>query len=89
MFITRAGEISLVIVDVDMPRLGGTELARTLSQIRPDIRLLAISGLSPNEADDSGVSAAKKVTHAFLLKPFKAADLLGAVYRLLHPSERP
>jgi PAS domain S-box-containing protein len=89
LFIARAGEISLVITDVDMPRLGGTELARTLSQIRPDIRLLAISGLPGDEADGPDVLAAKKVTHAFLPKPFKAVDLLGAVSRLLHPSEKP
>ena len=62
-FISRAEEISLVITDVDMPRLGGTELARTVSQIRPDIQLLAISGLSPVESDGSAVSAAIKVTH--------------------------
>ncbi|HXP62495.1 MAG TPA: PAS domain S-box protein, partial [Dongiaceae bacterium] len=89
LFITRSAEISLVITDVDMPHLGGTELARTLSQIRPDIRLLAISGLSPDETDGSIVLAAKNVTHAFLLKPIKAEDLLGAVHRLLHSSETP
>jgi PAS domain S-box-containing protein len=88
LFITRAAEVALVITDVDMPRLGGTELAHTLSQIRPDIPLLAISGLPQDETDSSGVSAAKRVTHAFLPKPFNAVELLGAVHRLLHPSER-
>src|ERR1017187_6263549 len=88
LFITRAGEISLVITDVDMPRLGGMELARTLSQIRPDIRLLAISGLSPDETGGSAVSAAIKVTHSFLLKPFDEKRLFGAVPRLLYPSEK-
>src|SRR5208283_3996409 len=88
LFITRAGEISLAITDVDMPRLGGTELARTLSQIRPDIRLLAISGMSPDKTGGSAVSAAIKATHAFLLKPFDEKCLLGAVHRLLYPSEK-
>jgi PAS domain S-box-containing protein len=88
LFITRAGEISLVITDVDMPRLGGMELAKTLSQLRPDIRLLAISGLSPDETGGSAVSAAIKATHAFLLKPFDEKCLLGAVHRLIHPSEK-
>jgi len=88
MFVTRAGEISLVITDLDMPRLGGLELARTLSRIRPDIRLLAISGLSPSETSGSAISAAIKATHGFLLKPFDAISLLGAVHRLFHPSEK-
>ena len=88
-FLAHAEEIALVVTDVDMPRLGGTELARTVSQIRPNIRILAISGLSPVEEDGSGVSAAKNVTHEFLMKPFKAAELLGAVHRLLHPPDKP
>jgi len=88
-FIARAGEISLVITDVDMPRLGGTELARTLSQIRPNLPILAISGLVPDEAGSPGVADATKVTHAFLAKPLKTADLLGTVHRLLHPPKAP
>jgi len=84
-FLARAADISLVITDVDMPRIGGAELARTLSEIRPDVPVLAISGLSQSEADGSGVSAAKKATRAFLPKPFMAADLLVAVNRLIHP----
>jgi PAS domain S-box-containing protein len=86
LFVARAAEISLVITDVEMPRLGGTELAYALSQIRPNIPLLAISGLPPDETGDSGASEAKKLTRAFLAKPFSAADLLGTVHRLIHPS---
>jgi len=89
LFISRASEISLVITDVDMPRLGGTELARALPQLRPDIPIIAMSGLAPDEVGGSGALEAQKATQAFLLKPIKAAALLGAVHRLLHSPERP
>jgi len=89
LFISRAPDISLVITDVDMPRLGGTELARALPQLRPDIPIIAMSGLAPDAADGSGALEAQQATHAFLLKPIKATDLLGAVHRLLHQSGRP
>jgi two-component system cell cycle sensor histidine kinase/response regulator CckA len=87
VFNARPTDFSLVITDVDMPRLGGAALALALSRIRPDIRLLAMSGLSRNEADGSDVTIAKNATHAFLVKPFNAADLLHTVHRLLHPSD--
>ncbi|MES1194331.1 MAG: ATP-binding protein, partial [Opitutus sp.] len=44
-FVTHPGEIAVVITDVDMPRLGGLALARSVLQIQPGIRLLVMSGL--------------------------------------------
>jgi len=46
----RSAEIALVTTDVDMLRLGGTAVARTLWRIRPEIELLAFSGSSPSES---------------------------------------
>ena len=88
LFETNPGEISLVITDVDMPRLGGVALARALLQLRPDLRLLGISGLSRNEPDESGLPPIQDLVHAFLPKPFTAQDLLGTVHSLLHPAAK-
>jgi CheY-like chemotaxis protein len=60
-----------------------------LLQLRPDIRLLAMSGLSRGETDGSDIQAVQKLAHAFLLKPFQPEDLLGAVHHLLHSSRKP
>jgi PAS domain S-box-containing protein len=85
-FGTHAEEISLVITDVDMPVLGGQELARALLRIRPDIRLLFISGLVdgslhiiPDDASSKGLS------NPFLLKPFTPSALLLSVASVFHP----
>jgi two-component system, cell cycle sensor histidine kinase and response regulator CckA len=86
-FNTHVADISLVVTDVDMPRLGGMALARALLQLRPDLRLLAMSGLSRSMMDGSEVSEVRKMAHAFLLKPFKPDDLLWAAHHLLHPAE--
>jgi len=82
-------EIALVVADIDMPLLGGVALARALLQLRPDIRLLAMSGSSRSELDGSEVRAVQELAHAFLLKPFKPEGLLGTVHRLLHPPGKP
>ena len=85
LFYTNPDDFSLVLTDVDMPRLGGAALARALLQLRPDIRILAMSGLSRNDTGGSDVPEIRKLAHAFLHKPFKPEDLLGAVDQLLHP----
>jgi len=87
-FTALGDTVDLVITDVDMPRLGGVALCRALSQMRPDIRLLAISGLSRAESDVSDIPEIRMLAHAFLLKPFSPEAILGAVHRLLHPTAR-
>jgi len=62
-----------------MPLLGGIALSRALREKRPGVRVLAISGLSP---EDSG-AAHGDFTDAFLLKPVTADELLGTVHRLV------
>ena len=89
LFCARPEEISLVITDVEMPRMGGGDLARTLLQLRPGIRLLAVSGLSPGDTDNPELAAIHKLVHAFLLKPFTSENLLGAVHRLLSSPKGP
>jgi len=81
----RVNEFSLIITDVDMPRLGGLALTRSLLQLFPDIRVLAISGMSARTTSESDIPAMKELAHAFLSKPFKAEDLLAAVHQMLHP----
>ena len=87
-FAPRHADFSLVITDVDMPRLGGVALARALLRIFPDVRIIAMSGLSRTETDASEIPEMQKLAHAFLLKPFKAEALLGAVHALLHPAKK-
>jgi two-component system cell cycle sensor histidine kinase/response regulator CckA len=42
----HAGPIHLLLTDVVMPRLGGGRLARRLSHLRPDARVLFMSGFA-------------------------------------------
>jgi two-component system, cell cycle sensor histidine kinase and response regulator CckA len=74
------GPIDLLVTDVIMPRLNGPALASRVSQRRPHIRVLYISGYSENER---GVLAAA----AFLQKPFTPDDLRDKIRQVLD-SER-
>jgi two-component system cell cycle sensor histidine kinase/response regulator CckA len=85
-FAAHSVEVALVVLDVDMPRMDGAALARILAQLRPDLRLLAISGMSYDNTNALQLESARKLTHSFLRKPFTAEVLLKAVHSLLHPS---
>lgn len=69
------GNLDLVLTDIRMPLIGGTELAARLLVRRPNLRVLFISGYAAKV--EIGPNA------ALLQKPFVRADLLRAVRSLL------
>jgi PAS domain S-box-containing protein len=72
--------IELLLTDVVMPGLTGRELAEQVSETRPEIRVLYMSGypesvIASQGVLDQGIS--------FVSKPFNAADLLEHVRAVL------
>jgi PAS domain S-box-containing protein len=66
--------IDLMVTDVVMPQMRGTELARRVAHIRPGLRVLYMSGYTDSSIDpDVGDSV------SFLQKPFTLEEFLGAV----------
>lgn len=76
----QAGSLHLLLTDVVMPGMGGRELAQHLSVIKPDLRILFMSGYM----DDVGIMAGQEEgTSSFLQKPFTPEVLARAVRNLL------
>ena len=76
------GPIQLLLTDVVMPGMGGAELARQIKSVRPDIKVLYMSGYAPRAAGrDEGLEEGAP----FLQKPFASEDLLRSVRRVLDP----
>ncbi len=79
----QAGSLQLLLTDVVMPGMGGRELAQHLSVIKPDLRILFISGYM----DDVGIMAGQEEgMSSFLQKPFTPEVLARAVRTLLDAS---
>ena len=74
-FSENKGAIKLVITDMMMPGLDGSLLAKTIRSIKPDVTILATSGV----AEHQGIPEAGR----FLKKPFTTEELLRAVEELL------
>jgi PAS domain S-box-containing protein len=70
----------LVLLDLTMPRLGGEEAFRALRQLRPDVRVLLMSGYTEQEVT---TRFAGKGLAGFLQKPFQLAGLLAKVRQAL------
>lgn len=75
-----AGEVALVITDLDMPRLDGRALARKIRAINPTVRILFMSGTCSYETLEE---VAALTGAEFLAKPFRLAPLLAKVSALL------
>jgi len=74
------GPIQLMITDVVMPKVSGRELAGQINAVRPDMKILYMSGYTDNAIIASGILH-KEV--AFLQKPFTPAALTEKVREVL------
>ncbi len=79
--VRKLPDVTLVVSDIVMPFMSGLELARTLSDERPDLPMLLVSGY-PEDTRRQGHETLANTP--FLAKPFKAADLLAAIDALIH-----
>jgi PAS domain S-box-containing protein len=81
LFRRRSAEIHVVISDLNMPNLDGAALAPLLRRVRPDVKILTITGLGSTDRSHTPESMAFT---AKVSKPFTVEALLTALHRILH-----
>jgi CheY-like chemotaxis protein len=72
--------IHLMLTDVVMPQMSGRELAQRLTQLRPEIKVLYMSGYAEDVLFRQGVLDASLT---FLQKPFRQYELTAKVRQVL------
>jgi CheY-like chemotaxis protein len=76
----RGGRVDLLLTDIVMPRMNGTELAATLAGEQPGLKVLFMTG----HTDDAVLLRQSAASHADVIqKPFTNEALLGQLRRLL------
>lgn len=76
----HVGNVDLVVTDVVMPRMSGGVLAQKLSETRPALKVLFMSGYTDAAIVQHGVQHAGS---RFLGKPFSPTSLLRKVREVL------
>ena len=78
--LASVGPIDLVITDVVMPKMSGREFANQLLQLRPNTRLLYVSGYTDDIVLKNGISVQAML---YLQKPYSLRKLAGRVQTLM------
>ena len=68
-----------MILDFAMPEMNGAEVAKRITQLRPDLPIIFASGYSETAAIRSVTGDRSRVLH----KPFKVHELQAALGELL------
>ena len=77
---SHEGAIDLVVSDIVMPTMGGREMADRLQAVRPNSRLLFVSGFTDDEMIHREIILAGS---AFLQKPFSPTSLVAKIGEML------
>jgi DNA-binding NtrC family response regulator len=72
-FLAAPDGFDLVVSDLTMPRLGGTELARRIKEVRPEMPVIIMSGFAVHPP----------IADAFIEKPLLIDSLLREIAALL------
>ena len=82
--IVRRGGIDLVIADLKMPGLDGSELLEAVKRVRQEIPVIIITAYGTEEA---AAEVTAKGAFDFIMKPFRKEQILLTVERALKWAE--
>mgnify|MGYP001373214325 CR=1 FL=1 len=83
-FQTKAKNISLVLLDFNLPDIGGAEVFNSLKEIDPGVKVVIASGYVSEEAKRELMKAGAK---GFVQKPYTFNEITDEIERILSTSE--
>ncbi len=80
-FRAHADEIDLVLLDMIMPRMNGDEVMQKIRAIRPNVKIILVSGYS--EFLYTGKLETSSPPNGYMYKPFSTTDFLTKIREVL------
>ena len=74
----------VLLTDMVLPGMSGRRLIERLREIRPELKVLLMSGYAPTDVAPSPGPAGEAEAEAFLQKPFTVNELADAIHRLVN-----
>lgn len=84
IYYQRADEISLVLLDLIMPKMGGRECLQGLLEFNPTLKVIVASGYSANGPSKDALSKGAK---GFVNKPYDVRQVLEVIRSVLDEPE--
>jgi CheY-like chemotaxis protein len=72
----HSDEISLVVLDLGLPRMNGFEALRAMRETSPDVKAIAATAYLPSETEGAQ-------WRAVIMKPYRLDDVLQQISRVL------
>jgi PAS domain S-box-containing protein len=79
--------VTAVLLDVSMPRMGGSETLHRIREARPDLPVILMSGYTEQEVASKLLNGDQGAT-GFLQKPFLPEDLAAILRHISQPATR-
>ncbi len=76
-------EIKVVLIDVMMPVMDGSASIRELRKVNPEIKIIAVSGLT----EEDKLAEVADFANAFLSKPYSSEVLLQTIHKVLNEEQ--
>jgi len=84
LFGQHLGDIQLLLTDVVMPGMDGWQLAQQICAVKPEIKVLFMSGYTADVIAQRGV---QEQNASFIAKPFTRNELARKVHSILKPPD--
>ncbi len=68
--------IGLALLDIKMPKINGLDVLKAIKETRPDVNVIMVTGY---KSVDTAAEATKLGASGYIVKPFKADEILEAV----------
>ncbi|MGD8754734.1 MAG: response regulator, partial [Desulfobacterales bacterium] len=80
IFKAHKDAIKMVVLDIIMPDLGGSDVYDIIKKINPDVKVLLSSGYS---VDGQAIELLERGCDGFMQKPFTMEELSGKIEQIL------